>query len=231
MSRPLEGQIALVTGASRGIGKACALALGHAGAQVALCARDVDACRAIAESLPNSKAFPLDLTNDESIAACAEAVARDLGPVDILVNNAGIALSAPMHRTAPGDLRRMMDVNFTGAFLLTQALLPSMLERRRGRVINVASTAGRAGYRYTVAYCASKHALVGMTRALAQEVAHKGICVNAVCPGWTETDMLDASAKSISQHTGRSYEDAVSTLAKMNPMGRLIRPEEVAHWK
>src|SRR5690606_26162741 len=132
-----------------------------------------------------------------------------LGPIDVLVNNAGVAFSAPIHETSLDDLRRVMDVNFTGPFALARALLPSMLERRHGRGINVASTAGRTGYRYPAAYCASKHALVGLTRALAAEVARRGVTVNAVCPGWTETDLLADSARKIASTTGRSEEEAV----------------------
>jgi len=229
---PLDGQVALVTGASRGIGRAIATALGAAGAKVALCARDVTACEAAAAAIAaaggTARAFRLDVTDPGEVERCAGEVARALGPVEVLVNNAGVAFSAPMHRTSLDDLRRVLDVNLVGAFAVTRAILPSMLERRRGRVINVASTAGRAGYRYTTAYCASKHGLVGLTRALAHEVAPRGITVNAVCPGWTETDLLEASARKIVEATGRSLEEAVESLARMNPIGRLIQPEEVA---
>ena len=228
----LDGQVALVTGASRGIGRAAARALGTAGAKVALCARDVAACEEAAAAIVaaggSAGAYRLDVTDPGEVERCVGEVVRDFGPVDILVNNAGIAFSAPMHRTSLDDLRRVMDVNLVGAFAVTNAVLPAMLQRRRGRVINVASTAGRSGYRYTTAYCASKHALVGLTRALAHEVAPKGITVNAVCPGWTETELLEASARKIMEATGRSYEEAVDSLAKMNPIGRLIQPEEVA---
>lgn len=230
--RPLAGRVALVTGASRGIGKACAAALAEAGATVALCARDLASCeegaRAIREAGGKARAFALDVADPAKVEACVSEVQASLGPVEIVVNNAGIALSAPLHRTSVEDLRRVLEVNLVGAFAVIHAVLPGMLSRKSGRIVNVASTAGRAGYRYTTAYTASKHGLVGLTRSLAHEVAPKGITVNAVCPGWTDTDMLEASAAKISQVTGRSHEESVAELAAMNPIGRLIRPEEVA---
>ncbi len=229
---PLAGQVALVTGASRGMGKAIAEALAAQHAKVALCARSVADCEATVEGLRarglEAKAFRVDMSEPASVRACAVAVRDELGPVDVLVNNAGIAHSAPFAKTPEEVLRQVLEVNLVGAFLLAQAVVPGMLERRRGRVVNIASTAGRTGFRYTSAYCASKHGLVGLTRALAVEVASKGVTVNAVCPGWTETDMLEQSAQKIAETTGRSREDAVATLAKMNPQGRLIRPDEVA---
>lgn len=229
---PLAGRVAWVTGASRGIGLACARALAAAGAHVALTARNLDACSREAEALRErgypAEAFALDLAETESIGEVHRQIASRLGPVDVVVNNAGIAHSAPMQDTALDDLRRLLEVNLVGAFAVIQAALPSMRERRFGRIVNIASTAGRTGHRYTTAYTASKHAVVGMTRSLAVEVADRGITANAVCPGWTETDLLATAAQKVAEVTGRSVDEAAQSLARMNPMRRLIQPQEIA---
>ncbi len=227
-----EAAVAVVTGASRGIGLASARALAKAGHPVALAARTIEACEreagAIVAAGGRAAAFGLDLTKPQSFPAFLAEVEARLGPVGVLVNNAGVAFSAPLGRTPEADLRHVLEVNLVGAMLLTQVVLPGLQERRAGRIVNVASTAGRTGYRYTTAYCAAKHGLVGFTRALALEVAGRGVTVNAVCPGWTETDMLEASARKIAETTGRSEEEARASIAAMNPMKRLVRPEEVA---
>lgn len=224
--------MALVTGASRGIGAAIAQALAAEGAKVALCARDASSCEAGALAIRaaggEARAFSLDVMDHAAVPLRIEEIAEAMGPIEVAVNNAGVAFSAPLHRTSVEDLKRVLDVNLIGAFSVIHAVLPGMLERRSGRIINIASTAGRAGYRYTTAYTASKHGLVGLTRSLAHEVAPKGITVNAVCPGWTQTDLLEESADKISTATGRSREEAVSELTKMNPIGRLLQPEEIA---
>ncbi len=228
----LRGEVAWVTGASRGIGRACAEALAAAGARVALSARSADELRKVAEDIRAAGGeafpFPLDLTDLSAIEVIAERIGAEVGPVSIVVNNAGLARSAPFHRTSREDLERMMAVNYVAPFWVIRSVLPGMLERRFGRIVNVASTAGRTGHRYTAAYTASKHALVGLTRALAVEVAGRGITVNAVCPGWTETDLLDDAVENIARTTGRSREEAVEALARQNPMGRLLKPEEIA---
>lgn len=224
--------MAFISGGGRGIGRACAERLARAGFAVAVGGRSRahldDTARAITDAGGRALAVELDVADERSVSAAFEASRAQLGPTSVLVNNAGIALSAPFQKTALADFERTLSVNLTGAFLCTRAALPDMLAQGWGRVINIASTAARMGFRYTAAYCASKHGLLGMTRALALEVARKNITVNAVCPGWTETEMLSASIETIAATTGQSKEQARDALAKMNPMGRIIRPEEVA---
>jgi NAD(P)-dependent dehydrogenase (short-subunit alcohol dehydrogenase family) len=229
----LHERIAVVTGASRGIGRAVALALARQGADVACLSRDMPATERVAAEVAavgrRSLALACDVTSDASVAeAVASTVAR-LGPVDVLVNNAGIAESAPFGRTDPAMWARHLDVNLTGTYRMIQAVLPGMLARRRGRIVNVASVAGRIGFPYTSAYCASKHGVVGLTRALAQEIATSGVTVNAVCPGWVDTEMSARAVANISARTGRDAGAARQALADMSPQKRLMTADEVAH--
>jgi NAD(P)-dependent dehydrogenase (short-subunit alcohol dehydrogenase family) len=226
MDDTLNGKHAVVTGASRGIGLAVARALLAQGARVTLMARDAAALEAAAAGLGGATAWrTMDVTDP---AAVAQAFAQ-AGAVDILVNNAGQAASAPFGRTDDALWQRMLDVNLTGAYHCIQAALPGMVDAGWGRIVNVASTAGLTGYRYVAAYCAAKHGLVGLTRALALEVAGRGVTVNAVCPGYTETDIVADAVANIVRTTGRSEEQARAGLAAANPQGRLVRPGEVAH--
>jgi len=223
----LEGRHAVVTGASRGIGAAIAERLGTLGARVTLMARDNAALEAVAKRVPDSAAVLCDITDAQAITrAFAEVKAR--GPVSILVNNAGIAASAPFLRTDDATLERMFAVNVMAAFRCTREALPDMLAAGWGRVVNTASIAGLKGARYISAYTASKHALVGMTRALAAEVAEKNITVNAVCPGYVDTEMTQRTVANIVAKTGRTEQDALAEIARGNAGGRLISSEEVA---
>lgn len=220
----LEGQLAVVTGASRGIGASIARRLSEQGAEVVLMSRNLDRLQELADVLPGATAVRIDVTDPGSVAAAFSQV----GAVDILVNNAGNAETAPFHRTDEALWQRMLDLNLSSAFLCIGQVLPGMRERRSGRIVNIASTAGLKGYAYVTAYCAAKHGLVGLTRSLAAETAKLGITVNAVCPGYTETDMLEGSASRIASATGLSHEAAKARLMADNPQGRFIQPEEVA---
>ena len=230
---PLAGKHALVTGGSRGIGAACAQALLSRGARVTLAGRDADSLAAAQASMramsPADIAIQvLDVADEDSVRAGFAAAAERLGRIDILVNNAGQAGAAPFGKTDAALWQRMLDVNLTGTFHCTQAALPAMLEAKWGRIVNVASTAGLTGYRYTAAYTAAKHGVVGLTRALALEVATTGVTVNAVCPGYTETDIGRDAVANIVAKTGRSEDEARAELAAGNPQKRLVQSEEVA---
>jgi NAD(P)-dependent dehydrogenase (short-subunit alcohol dehydrogenase family) len=230
--KPLEGHHALVTGAGSGIGAATALALARAGARVSLAGRRRVALEEVACGMPEGSAAPLDGFDVTSEAAVKEGLGRArgaFGPVTILVNNAGEAPSASFEKTDPALWSRVLAVNLTGAYLVSRAVLPDLKARGAGaRLINIASTAGLAGYAYVAAYCAAKHGLIGLTRALALELAKTGVTVNAVCPGFTETPLIERAVKTIVAKTGRSQAEARAELAKSNPQGRLVRPEEAA---
>jgi len=224
--------VALVTGGGRGIGREIVLALAREGCNIAVAARSSDQVTATAETARGlgvqAMALALDVTDAEMITRVVAAVGTRLGPVDVLVNNAGIAESAPFAKPDPALWDRHLRVDATGPYLLTRAVLPAMLERRWGRVINIASLAGLYGAPYVAAYTASKHALVGLTKALATEVSGKGVTVNAICPGFAATYIVWNSARNIAARTGKSFEEAVEAMAHLNPGRRLIDPAEVA---
>jgi 3-hydroxybutyrate dehydrogenase len=224
----LDGRHAVVTGGGRGIGAAIADALAAAGAQLTLMGRNEGRLREKVETLPVGQAVRCDVTDEASVAAAFAEATRNFGPVAILVNNAGAAESAPFVRSSLELFRRMLDVNLIGTFLCSRAALPDMLEAGFGRMVNVASIAGLKGAAYISAYCAAKHGVIGLTRALALETATKGITVNAVCPSYTDTEMAQRAIANIVAKTGRSVAEAEAELVRKNPQGRLIRPEEVA---
>jgi NAD(P)-dependent dehydrogenase (short-subunit alcohol dehydrogenase family) len=227
----LAGRVAVVTGAGRGIGAATARALADAGLRVVVAARSREQIERQAAELVaagrQAKAVVCDVTSEASVQGLAREAA-ELGPVAVLVNNAGAAASMPVVRTSLEEWNRLMAVNATGAFLCTRAFLPGMLERKWGRVVNVASTAGLSGGKYLAAYSAAKHALVGLTRSAAAEVAGTGVTVNAVCPGFVDTEMTAETLERIVAKTGRTREEALAAALASSAQDRLIPPEEVA---
>lgn len=218
----LAGRRALVSGAGSGIGAAIAVALADAGAQLTLLGRREGALEATRAMLAGSghRCVVADVTDPSTLA--------DLGTIDLLINNAGQAASAPFVKTDAEHWRRILDVNLMGTVHLIHACLPGMRARCFGRIVNIASTAALTGYAYVTAYCAAKHAVLGFTRALALEVAREGITVNAVCPGYTDTPLLDDAVANIVGKTGASADDARARLAAANPQARLVTPDEVA---
>ncbi|MEW6706133.1 MAG: SDR family NAD(P)-dependent oxidoreductase [Pseudomonadota bacterium] len=228
---PLQGRHALVTGAGSGIGAAIAQALAAAGAVLTLAGRRLPLLQQVRERLPGPAAHgcvAVDVTDEAAVQAAVAAAAHERGPVTLLVNNAGQAESRPFARTDAAHWRAMLDVNLMGCVHASRAALPGLLQAGGGRIVNVASTAGLKGYAYVSAYCAAKHAMVGFTRALALELAQKGVTVNAVCPGYTDTPLLQGAVHNIVRKTGLDAEAARRTLAEHNPQGRLVQPQEVA---
>lgn len=219
---------ALVTGGGSGVGRAVALALAGAGVDVTICGRREAQLAAVAGESGRIFTAVADVTDEASVAALYEKAEAARGPFDIVVANAGMSGSAPAAKTTLDDWRRTLDVNLTGAFLTVKPALAGMAARKTGRIVFVASTAGLKGYAYVAPYVAAKHGVVGLMRALAAENARTGVTVNAVCPGFVETDMLEESVARIVEKTGRSVEEARKSLGSTNPQGRFIQPDEVA---
>ena len=224
----LKGRHAVVTGGGRGIGAAIAAALAGQGATLTLMGRDRARLEARAQPLA-AHAVPVDVADAESVRAAFSRATAAAGAVHILINNAGVAASAPFARTDPALWMRMLSVNLTGTYLCCREVTAGMLEHGYGRIVNIASSAGLTGYPYVTAYCAAKHGVVGLTRALALEMARTNVTVNAVCPGYTDTDMVEDAVANIVRKTGQTEDAARAALVSRNPQQRLVRPEEVAN--
>ncbi len=224
----LAGKTALITGGGRGIGRALATHLTALGARVVVAGRTVSELEETAHAV-GGLALPMDAADRASVQAALVDLAARAGRIDILVNNAGVAESAPFDRTTDAMWDWMMAVNAGSAFALCRALIPPMITAGWGRVINLASNAGLTGYAYSSAYCASKHAMIGMTRAIALEIARSNVTINSVCPGWVNTKMADEAVQRIADTTGRGVEQARRGLEGMSPQRRMVEPEEVAH--
>lgn len=218
----------LVTGAARGIGHAIACAFVRAGDRVTVLARTEESATKTAREIGAHGCVSADVTDEDALRKALSDAMDAAGPIDILVNNAGGAETAPLARMDRAQLRRMMALNVEPALTAIQATLPTMKERGFGRIVTIASTAGLKGYAYASAYCAAKHAVVGLTRALALEVAQSGVTINAVCPGYSDTDLVGSSLDRLQEKTGRDRSELLGEFTRHNPLGRLIRPDEVA---
>jgi NAD(P)-dependent dehydrogenase (short-subunit alcohol dehydrogenase family) len=229
----LQGRHALVTGGGRGIGASIVRSLVSHGAKVSLLGRTASTLELLSAELKSAGAQTFCATADvakrESLEAAFSAARAMFGPIEILINNAGQAISAPITKRDDALWERLLAINLSGTYFGIQAALPDMLQGGFGRIVNIASTAGLTGYPYVAAYCAAKHGVIGLTRAVAREVATRNLTVNAVCPGYADTDLVREAAAKISAVTGRKIEDAFAAMTKSNPQGRFIRPDEVAN--
>jgi NAD(P)-dependent dehydrogenase (short-subunit alcohol dehydrogenase family) len=224
----MAGRHALVTGGGSGIGRAIALALAREGVAVTICGRRKGQLEATASDGKDIHPVVADVTDEVAVMALYDAAQQACGPFDIVVANAGMSGSSPAHRTPLADWQRTLDVNLTGSFLTVKPALAGMVKRKTGRIVFIASTAGLKGYAYVAPYVAAKHGVVGLMRSLAVETAKSGVTVNAVCPGFIETDMLEDSIQRIVEKTGRSAEETRAALAAINPQNRFVQPDEVA---
>jgi len=225
----LNGKSALITGGGRGIGRAIALEFARNGARVAVAARTAEQVEQVAAEIgADALALVCDVSDPESVARMFGRMRERFGNLDILVNNAGVAESATLVNTTDELWHRHLSINLSGTFYCTRAAVPAMLKKGWGRIINMASIAGKTGAPYIAAYSASKHGVLGLTRSAALELATTGVTVNAICPGYVDTDMVTRGIDQITAKTGRTAEEALDSLKKMSPQNRLVTPEEVA---
>jgi NAD(P)-dependent dehydrogenase (short-subunit alcohol dehydrogenase family) len=225
----VEPRTCLVTGASRGIGAAVAAALARDGHRVALLGRDGAALDRLAATLPGpALAVPADVADQEAVETAFDRIERHWGPVEVLVSNAGAGLAAPVVETSDADWARMLELNLTAPFRLIRRVLPAMAQQNWGRIVVIASVVAKRGEAQVAAYTAAKHGVLGLVRATAAEYARSGVTVNAICPGYVDTPMTEQTIEAIAGRTGRSQDEARAALARRQPIGRLIQPDEVA---
>jgi NAD(P)-dependent dehydrogenase (short-subunit alcohol dehydrogenase family) len=224
----LADKHAVITGGATGIGAAIAQALDRAGARITLVGRTPGPLESMAQTLKSAAGRPCDVTDFDKVALTVQAAEAAMGPIDILINNAGGVAPSKFTKIAPDDWAGAIAVNLTSVYNCIHAVLPGMLARKSGRIVNVASTAGLKGYPYVAAYCAAKHGVIGLTKAIALEIAGSGVTVNCVCPGYTDTELVRRSIDTIVSKTGRSEQQALSQLTHETPIGRLMDPGEIA---
>ena len=231
--KPLKGQHAVITGGSRGIGAAISNYLAHLGADISLTGRTEKTLAKQANYIRNNYKVKVhtalgNMADEADVNRCLTSATKELGTVHILINNAGVGKSAPFHRMDTDLWNEIIGLNLTGTYLCTKQVFSEMREMGYGRIVNISSTVGLRGYPYIAAYCASKHGVIGLTRTLALECVKKGITVNAICPGYTDTDLVSEAVDEIVKMTGKHREEIQSEIDDISPMGRMVTPDEVA---